>query len=97
MQDLSPKQRGLYESAIVYLENLAIDLQHEYSDFNALKIDSKLSCLEWTVYRKLITDHHVSRVVDLVIKDREYWEQPDCLKSMNLGNEVLKILNIINV
>ena len=94
---LSPKQRDLYESAIVYLENLAVDLQHEYSDFNALKIDSKLSCLEWTVSRKLITDQQVSRVVDFVIKDRDYWEKPDCLKSMNLGNEVLKIINSVNV
>ena len=97
VRNLSPMQRDLYESAIVYLENLSVDLQHEYRDFNALNIDSKLSCLEWTVSRKLITDHHVSRVVDLIIKDRDYWEQPDCLKSMNLGNEVLKIINSVNV
>ncbi len=96
-RNLSPVQRGLYESAIIYLENLTVDLLHKYSDFNALNIDSKLSCLEWTVSRKLITDHYVSRVVDLVIKDRDYWEQPDCLKSLNLGNEVLKVLNSINV
>lgn len=94
---LEEAQKALFERVFVYIQNLVVNLQHRDSDFSVRDINYKLSCLECEISSNIINDQQVSRVVDFVLKDRDYWEKPDCLKSMNLGDEVLKIINSVNV
>ena len=85
-----------FEKAYIYVQNMAIHLQHQEKPFESLNLEEKLAVLDRYFSDHLIADSRINLIVSVVIADREYWKKSDCLNMNDLGDLVMRVFTWIN-